>query len=293
MSGLAPYIRHSFFGILLLCLIHSSAIAVEIQFHIPTALNNTPLVNHLTKAFKSPSNIDSNVIVTLGPEELRNVLVQKNKPEFPVIALLITREEFYALTDNHSDISISALFMEPSPKALTEFAVQLLGDEANLLLPVHRDSSFARFIQMQQFPSTIQVIETDSAKQWLRQLRNVQGVIAQPDSGLFTTANITAIARSLFRQQKVLIGYSKEMTQKRGALASLYTSDNQLIQDAIALIQELHKHPQTPIQTYPTQYRVILNTTLAKTLGFHHLDERQLETQLNAALAMDKQGAAE
>ncbi len=286
MSRLAAQLKAlRLVGSILLCVLLPLFARADISLVYDPTLAEAPFISSLKSQISNiHSPVNYAIKITLGPHALKTALSSMSPQEI-LIAALITREEFETLKPQ-SPVSnrLTAIYYEPSPLALALLASEILGKEAKLALPYRENAHLASYISSINLPKQVNLVPTSHPRKWLRYIREYDGVIASIDSGLFSHANMTSITRSLYRQRKAFIGFSFEMTRKPQTLASLYVDEEHLISDIQKTINVFESRNELPQPQYAKQYRVAINQTLARTLGYPFLDERSLETKITTAL---------
>lgn len=173
------------------------------------------------------------------------------------------------------------LHITPPPEMLVQLSLRILGETTAVILPYRHEflSESAQRQLADHYPS-IKLMPVTRVHDFLSELHGVQGVIALPDSQLYTATNMSAVTRSLYRQRKVLIGFSHALLQS-GALATLYLEPDDLSARLQSMIEQLDQSETQPFKQWYPYFQVGVNDTLANTLRIVLPSEASLEEAIN------------
>ena len=214
--------------------------------------------------------------ITIGPKALSSALtIQK---EIPILALLITQDEFQAATKERSMSPISAIFREQPLQrliALTQIATPSIHHLGLLTTQPHILSSIPPPIVIQQpAPQLRQALNT--------LLPKVDALVSHHNPKLFTPDSIKNILLSSYRQQKPLICHTRALVTA-GCIMGVHSSASELIKESLDWIQyyqnQEDNHPLQPPR-YSRHFSVSTNNKVAQSLGFRLSHPSQLTQQL-------------
>ena len=220
------------------------------------------------------SRLDRSVlIVTVGPGSLAWLLARN--PTAPVLAMYVTRDTFHRLTGS-AHAPVTAIYLnQPFGRFL---------DLAGILIPRLRAIS-AVLSENQQWRRriieriahahgyTAHVIVTppnprDILSAFRFALPGTDALIELPDASVYNSLTLPEIFLRAFRYGVPVIGYAPEYVHD-GALAGLYSTPDQFSRQAlpIVLAAATHTLSRLPAPSYPRRFTVLLNRSIAGTMG--------------------------
>jgi len=260
--------------------------SAEIAIFSDSRHHNEPFYSAIETEIKRIKVTDKHFAIAIGTAGLEQFYQSASSTDV-LIAIAITKQEYRAFfasrssSDTPQKVRRTAIFMEPSPLALSTLATAIYGPHANIIVPYSISQNASPLTPGNHHqPTSIKRVPVKERRQWLRHINDVDCVIAIPDSGLYSRENIAAIARSLYRRRIGLIGFSYNLVQI-GALAGLHTDPMSIAGQLVTTIEGFNASNTLRKPAYPDSYKVIVNETLAKTLGFYTLDEQILTSIVN------------
>lgn len=229
------------------------------------------------------------LVITMGYEGLLEAL--RTEPDAPILATFISSSRFYAAIaalDSNRAANIGAVFSDPSPTAQLVLARQILGRGARIGFI---SSSSAAVIDRQLGRPTIlgeqrYIQQLSSAKgigAALNRIGGIDALLAMPDSVVYNRATIRSLISSLYRQRASLIGYSANMV-KVGAIASVYSTRDQLLRQVVEQASQWHQAGKRPHVSHPVYFDVVVNEHLTNSLGFDVPSDAALRNAIDNAL---------
>lgn len=229
------------------------------------------------------------LVITMGYGGLLEAL--RTEPDAPILATFISSSRFYAAIaalDSNRAANIGAVFSDPSPTAQLVLARQILGRGARIGFI---SSSSAAVIDRQLGRPTIlgeqrYIQQLSSAKgigAALNRIGGIDALLAMPDSVVYNRATIRSLISSLYRQRASLIGYSANMV-KVGAIASVYSTRDQLLRQVVEQASQWHQAGKRPHVSHPVYFDVVVNEHLTNSLGFDVPSDAALRNAIDNAL---------
>ncbi len=102
-------------------------------------------------------------------------------------------------------------------------------------------------------------------------LGNADALLLLPDSALWNAGTLRGVLQASYRRGQPVIGFSDALVAS-GALASAYTPLDDLLTQVEAFITS-SEVGRLPPATHPDRWRVAVNETVSKSMGFPSLDE--------------------
>jgi ABC-type uncharacterized transport system substrate-binding protein len=213
------------------------------------------------------------LIVTVGPGSLAWLLAQH--PTTPVLALYVTRETFRRLTRSvHA--SVTAIYLNQPFGRFLDLAVTLIPrlHAISAVLSQNqkwRRRSIERIAHAHGYTAHVIVTPPEpraifSAFRFA--LPGTDALIELPDATVYNALTLPEIFLRAFRYGVPVIGYAPEYVHD-GALAGLYSTPDQFSRQAlpIVLAAASHRLSRLPAPAYPRRFTVLLNRSVAGTLG--------------------------
>ena len=213
---------------------------------------------------------------TIGPKALNSALTIQKKT--PILALLITQNEFQAATEKRAVSPISAIFREQPLQrliTLTKIATPSIHHLGLLTTQPHTLPSISSPIVIQQpAPQLRQALNT--------LLPKVDALLTHHDPKLFNPDSIRNILLSSYRQQKPLICHTQALVTA-GCIMGVHSSATELIKESLDWIQYYQNHGENhPLQPprHSRHFSVSINNRVAQSLGFRLTHPSKLTQQL-------------
>lgn len=218
--------------------------------------------------------------ITIGPHSLDAALQQPDQA--PILALLITRKEFEQRLQNSSvsELLVTAIFREQPLDRLIALTA--------LTLPSIHHIGILQSGEVESFETTTQQDKTitwQTTQQFRTALKQVlsdsDALITHHDPLLFNAKSFRSILLSAYRQQKPLICHTASAV-RAGCVAGLSTTTEEMIEQTLKWVSQFNQGEKSSMDLfsprYPTQYSVVTNPKVARSLGIH-LDHPSTLTQ--------------
>lgn len=234
-------------------------------------------------------NSGRQLVITMGYDGLLEAL--RDEPDAPILATFISSTLFYAALaplDSASVARVGAVFSDPSPKAQLALARQILGRGARIgflssapSAVVDRQLGNPPILDGRHYIQQLSSAKGIGAA--LNRLGAIDALLAMPDDVIYNRATIRSLISSLYRQRASLIGYSANMV-KVGAIASVYSTREQLIQQVVEQASQWQATASMPLISHPVYFDVAVNKHLTNSLGFNVPSDAALRNAIDNAL---------
>lgn len=228
----------------------------------------------------------TSLVVTIGVDAA-NAAIQRTEPGTTILCVLIPRMAFETLSSGKkNNRKISAIYLDtpahrqlelirlllPQARNLATVLGNVSGRDKETLHAAARDRGLtlqAEFAQRDSelYPTLKSV------------LANADVFLAIPDPVVINASTAQNVLITAFRSQVPVIGFSANYV-RAGALASVYSSPQQIGSEAGQLIKTHQRNNNLPTPKYPRYFSVGVNTSLMRTMGLPVADEQALEQRL-------------
>jgi ABC-type uncharacterized transport system substrate-binding protein len=225
---------------------------------------------------------DSILYIAVGNRSLQQLL--KKNITSPILAIFISRLSFHRILDeynnNHKNISVSAVFSDPSPMQQLYLTKHLFPGEPTAAVVITKRTEFLRnelklASEITGVPLKIVTHkENDSISKTLRQLDSVRILLALPDSLIYNTDTVKRIILSAYRNNQSIIGFSRQFV-KAGGLATVYSNIDQIKDEVVYLIGKYIVENTLFDPTYTSAFNIEINK---RVLNSYDLDVINIES---------------
>lgn len=217
--------------------------------------------------------------IAVGPAALA---VLTNQPsDGAVLALLISSQAYRSNVDGQAKNKgrdISAIYAEASPFNQLRLAANILKHHGGLVTFLSSKTAYLKPVLQraaQQAGVDLDVILLSGDVQLTQELDHsaeARGVLALPDTSIYTPENIRAALITTYRQNQFVIGFSSSFV-KAGALASTYSTIDDIASQAVDVSREYFANGRLPAPQYPKYFSVTVNDNVARSLNIIITDE--------------------
>ena len=233
------------------------------------------------KPTESPS-----LVVTIGVDAA-TAAIQGAEPGTPILCVLIPRIAFDALSIGKKDNrKITAIYLDTSPQRQLELIRLLLPQARNVGVVLGNVSLREKDTLKAAARDRGLTLQSDHATRDSELYPSLKSVLAEsdvflavPDPVVINAATAQNVLITAFRSQVPVIGYSASYV-KAGALASVYSSPQQIGLEAGQIIKTQQRTNTLPAPKYPRYFSVGVNASLMRTMGLPAADEQALEQRL-------------
>lgn len=228
-------------------------------------------------------NSNRELRITIGAAALGQALRQKERT--PVLALLITHNEFSSLTKDHpSPPPVSAIYREQPIQRLLNLTRIATPTIQSVALPIQENP-----LVPTPDTSLLTPHKTSDLRTVIKNiLPTVDAVITHHSPLLYNAKSFKHLLLSSYRQQKALICHTQAMVTA-GCIMGTYSTADQLIQESIDWITEYQQDATIEAllpPRYSSHFSIATNNKVARSLG-HQLPNRALLLQQLITLEED------
>lgn len=110
-------------------------------------------------------------------------------------------------------------------------------------------------------------------------LRRSDVLLAAPQAGIYRSDTIRNILLETYRQRVPMIGLSPYYV-RAGALCAVYSTPEQIAEQAITIIVDYAHTHRLPTDQYPARFEVAVNVQVARSLGVTIKGAQQLQSEI-------------
>lgn len=231
------------------------------------------------------STIDSSgsevIEVIVGKKALESAIasgtIDVNKHTFIVAINSYDFKAAIAGLPDHLTKNLIPIYREADPVAQAIFSEQVIGPK-NKLVFLASDITEEYAQNLDAFNITSFNTENESFKKKISHIKKGQGLLVLPDPNLINVQTIKPLIKHLYRQGKVMIGYSEQIV-RLGGIGSLYSTDDQYIQYVSTSIKQYQQSKEKP-SPYLGYYSIAWNKLVSRSLNIPKPDESTLNNLL-------------
>lgn len=228
----------------------------------------------------------TSLVVTIGVDAAI-AAIQRTEPGTTILCVLIPRIAFEALSGGKKDNrKISAIYLDTPPHRQLELIRLLLPQARNVATVLGNVSIMDKETLHAAARDRGLTLKSDFAQRdselyptLKTVLANADVFLAIPDPMVINASTAQNVLITAFRSQIPVIGFSANYV-RAGALASVYSSPQQIGVEAGQLIKIQQRTNNLPGPKYPRYFLVGVNTSLMRTMGLPAADEQALEQRL-------------
>jgi ABC-type uncharacterized transport system substrate-binding protein len=231
---------------------------------------------------------EPDVVIAVGTRALSAVLESRNAP---IIATLVPRLSYERTLRTAKPLQnrwATAVFIDqPYGRQLNLISLILPGRQRIGVLATPEYEESVKLLAAAAQPRRFSIVsETVASPQniytgLVRVLGESDLLLALPDPGIFNAGTIHNVLLATYRAQQPVVGFSPAYV-RAGALAALYSTPQQMAQQAAELALRALNAAGLPPPQYPRVFSVGVNTTVARSLGITVEDAAVLAAKLVA-----------
>lgn len=192
-----------------------------------------------------------------------------------ILAVLTSSQAFRSIVDGSArtrNRDISAIYADASPFNQLKLAASVSKKHAAMVTFLSFKTAYLKPILQRaasQASVDLEIVQLSGGElltQELDQSASSRGVLALPDSSLYTPENIRAMLITTYRQNQFVIGYSSSFV-KAGALASTYSTIEDIASQAVEASKDYNATGRLPVAQYPKYFAVSINDNVARSLN--------------------------
>ena len=227
------------------------------------------------------SSNNSSLIVTLGSRAFREVTHQPGKMFHALISHELFKEYYpgdrankYHLAFNQTQERMLRLHAIALPQSRDIGLLQRYPAPEQISELTREAAKFGKRI-------VIEAVGDDFSENLSNLLSKVDSLLLLPDSKVINRSTINSLVLESYHKEIPILGYSKSLV-KAGAMLALYSTPEQLGEDAAELVDRIISGKQVPITNYPKQFKVSVNYKLSRVYGISIPSENELHDKIAA-----------
>jgi len=204
--------------------------------------------------------LDCNCLITVGSKALEKVLEKDDSR--PVFSIGVSTASYARITSKYPDRKITVIYSDPDPQLLILLGEYFFGKYQLAMFHSSRTSFLERY------ESRVRLYDTKAGeiRKPLSSLDDVKALIIYPDSNIWNRDSFVAAVRSLYRQNKVAIGFSESLV-KAGAFAALFSKKETIHQQLLSTVSQYSKNNIFPDPQYANDVDIAINEKIARSLN--------------------------
>lgn len=215
--------------------------------------------------------------IAVGPAALRNLLGKE--VEGPIISAFTSSQAYRSILEaapKHG--GVTAIYAEPSPADQMRLIASiykrrvtvgaLLSDKTSYLTSALRTAAAAAGLDL----IVEHVRDEESVNRALNQVNRAPVILAVPDPVIYTPESIRNILITSYRHNQAVVGFSAGLV-KAGALASSYSSVEDIVAQIGEVLDELSTTGRLPAPQFPRYFSTVINESVAHSLDLIIDDE--------------------
>lgn len=236
----------------------------------------------------------ADLLIAAGAESL--ALLARKPPDKPVLAVLLSRQQFEQQQAAFTGRVVSAIYQDPPVRRQLQLA-KLLLPGLNRVGYLYQPLESAQLPALQRAAAALSLkllaqpvaSENDLPSALVSVIGQSELLLASANSGLYNRYTIKTILTAAYRQEKVLIGSSPAFV-KAGSLATTYSSVQHI---AVQVHEWIAAQPaggpiSLPPSGYARYFDLSLNPDVARSLDIRLPDNDSLLKALTAAERADE-----
>ncbi len=223
------------------------------------------------------------LVISLGPSALNEVMQQAVRP--PLLALMITESQF-AQYQNVEGKPLAARYLNPPLLRQALLGRQILphASRVSVLARAGSEQSYKPLSEtLSDFGLELRVFTVENSESLVstlaRALNYGDFLLGTPDPAIYNRQTIKHILLTTYRYNRILIGPERAFVQA-GALASTYTPTGALINNVDHEIARYFSSGKLGESEYPTDFSILFNLQVARSLNIPLPDPTAVETAL-------------
>jgi len=232
-----------------------------------------PSAQLLTDPSKYPKNKNS-IYLTIGPAALRAMLAQ-GFVDGVIISSFTSSQVVHSILEAAPEshkTAITAIYAEPSPVIQMRLISMLYKKTPNVAVILSSKTAYLESIYQNAATQTHteltieKLVDGDNLNHVLNRLSDVLVILAIPDSNVFNQDSFRNILITSYRRNQSVIGFSTSFV-KAGALASSYSSIEDIDAQVDELITTFTSTGKLPDPQFPKYFSTLINEDVARSLN--------------------------
>ena len=231
---------------------------------------------------------DSDLIVAVG---IKSAIAAINS-QTPVLCVLISKAGFeklqHDLLTHPGPHNFSAVYLDQPGKRQIDLITAVLPEAKNIGLLFSTQSpdisNFRKVIADRQLKLQEQMLQSpESLHQNLQSvLQKSDVLLAIPDTQIYNASTLRNILLATYYSKVPLVGFSQAYV-RAGALCAVFSTPQQIATQALYMTKQFAETGQLPAVQYPSEFEVMVNQQVARSLGIQIKVASELVKDLKAA----------
>lgn len=245
---------------------HTQEITSDLKKRIPSA---KLLLNLATTTKRKKS-----IYITIGPAALQSALLQNNF-QGEIISIFTSSQVYNTILETAPEsrkTTITAIFAEPSPFNQLRLIKMIYSNSNNVAVILSNKTEYVEKL-LHNIPHQTRtnliikkLSKEESINHVLNNITTAPVILAIPDSNIYSQNNIRNILLTSYRHNQSIIGFSPSFV-KAGALASTYSSIEDIDTQATEIVTSFISTGKLPSPQFPKYFHTMVNEHVAHSLN--------------------------
>ena len=227
---------------------------------------------------------DSDVYIVLGPRALQKTIREVSNKT--IIAVFCSRKSFEEIREKDNNNRLTAIYADPSPRDQLELISALYPENTKVLVlasptTVSWNSKQRQSSKKNHLDAKWHVVEDVNELNISELAKGFDVILGVSDPNIYSSQTMKNIIQYSYRNKKGFIGFSYELT-RIGALASIFPTINNLIQETMMIVESYQSDRFIPIPAYPKKVNVSVNKYIARSFDIYKHNTDEIALKINA-----------
>lgn len=246
--------------------------------------------NNLSLSIDQTSSLpqETDLLVAVGTKSAAMALNSR----FPVLVVLVSKAGFeklqHQILDHLENNIFSAIYLDQPSRRQIDLIAVVLPNVKNVGLFVSAQSadmtSLRKAMTERRFVLHEQQLESDETlhRDLHSLLQKSEILFAIPDAQIYNSTTMRNILLETYRSGIPIIGFSPAYV-RAGALCAVFSTPEQIAKQAVSQARQFAESGRLSAIQYPSEFEVMVNLQVARSLGIDIKDAATLVRQMNAA----------
>ncbi len=236
------------------------------------------------------ATLDNGPIISVGPAAFSRVR-QANR-QAPILAMLVDKAFISGFAERSPGRITAVLYDVPLIRqALTGKSILPQATKIALLATADSVELYEPLIdELPAYGMSARIFLVESSDKLIPTLVRALGygdfLLAAPDSAVYNPRTIKHILLTAYRRNQIVIGPTQAYV-KAGALASSYAPFPEMVRMAGDFLEDYFESGDMPPPSYPEEFRIEVNTQVARSLNIPLPSREDIATRVNRQLTVN------
>lgn len=231
----------------------------------------------------NPKVRQAELCIVLGSDLLKEAISLRGKR--PTVSLLTSKPEFHAALRGlpKSAVNATAIYAEPDPHLQAKLirSIYAWDDHTAVILSAQTREKEQELLAAFKNTGVKPVFYFYDGQRSLRALLhdikedNINSIFAIPDETLFNRETVREIIITAYKNRQAIIGFSPSLV-KAGAIATVYTTKEQIISQINDLIETYSSTQKLPQPSYSKYIDIYRNNDVARSMNVAIPEQQKL-----------------